>query len=140
MPYLFNPFHGKLSRGGWWLSQLLIFGLALLGMIMSAFFLAGQDVVAGARNPGETTMFFLIFAAVLYTNFSTCLNRLRDTGHSGLWYLSFLTPYAGTGLMIYFCGIEAGENGGEPVKSHPPQPRWISGTAPPMRAGVFGRG
>ena len=89
IPYLFNPFHGKLSRGGWWLSQLAIFGLAALGLFASAVFMASLEAVGSDRDPGETTVFFLIFAAVLYTNFSTCLNRLRDCGRSGLCISAF---------------------------------------------------
>ncbi|MEM1044595.1 MAG: DUF805 domain-containing protein [Pseudomonadota bacterium] len=131
MPYLFNPFHGQISRGTWWLSQLVIFALAVAGLFVSAAFLADPGAPKGARNDAEVAMFAVVFVAMIYLNFSTCLNRLRDTGRSGFWYLAFFMPYAGTGLMIYFCGIEAGQ-GGDPI-ARDPRPSRTSHAFEPVR-------
>lgn len=111
MPYLFNPFHGQIGRGTWWLSQFVIFALAFAGLIVCARLFADPGAPSGARNDSEIAMLAVIVVSMVYLNFSTCLNRLRDTGRSGFWYLAFLMPYAGSGLMIYFCGIEPGQGG-----------------------------
>lgn len=129
MPYLFNPFHGQISRGTWWLSQLVIFALAVAGLFVSAAFLADPGAPKGARSDGEIAMLAVVFVGMIYLNLSTCLNRLRDTGRSGFWYLAFLMPYAGTGLMIYFCGIEPGE-GGDRVTPDPKPSRTHHAVAP----------
>lgn len=58
--------------------------------------------------------------AMIYMNLCTCLNRLRDSGRSGFWYLSFLLPSVGTGLMVYFCGIEKAPGRFTSGRSDPP--------------------
>lgn len=108
MFFLLNPFQGQLSRGGWWLSQLVIFVLALAGLFVLAVLFAGEP--GGKRAAGEDYALFGLFALVIYTNFCTCINRLRDTGRSGFWYLAFNLPLVGTGLMIYHCGIIGSKN------------------------------
>lgn len=111
MAFLFNPFHGQIGRGHWWMLQAAILVFTLAGLFLTALLFANSSVAQGARTTGEAAMFAIILVAVLYMNFSTCLNRLRDSGRSGLWYISFLLPYGGTPMMIYFCGIEAGDGG-----------------------------
>lgn len=107
MLYLLNPMQGRIGRGHWWLLQLIIFALAFAGLILSIMVLADRGASFGARNANEEAMLVFVIVAVVYMNFCTCLNRLRDSGRSGFWYLTFLLPYAGTGLMLYFCGFEA---------------------------------
>ena len=109
MLYLLNPLQGKIGRGRWWLMQLAIFGLAIAGLFATAFLFADFDAPAGTRNGSENAMLALIVVGVVYMNFATCVNRLRDSMRSGFWYLTFLLPMVGTGLMIYFCGLEAGK-------------------------------
>ncbi|MCP4319648.1 MAG: DUF805 domain-containing protein [Hyphomicrobiales bacterium] len=120
--------------------QLVIFSLAIGGMVFSASFLADPAAHTSERNASETAALFVILVAVIYTNFSTCLNRLRDSGRSGLWYLTFLVPYAGTGLMIYFCGVEASGDSDEISNSSPPSQQHNSGPGPHRRNQVLGRG
>jgi len=126
MSYLFNPFHGQIGRGHWWMLQAAILVLALGGLFMTALLFAGSSAAGGLRTPGEAGMFLLVLLGMIYMNFSACLNRLRDSGRSGFWYLTFLLPYAGTGLMIYFCGFEEGKRGHNSVHActrAQPQPR-----------------
>jgi uncharacterized membrane protein YhaH (DUF805 family) len=112
MLYLLNPLQGKIGRGRWWLMQFAILALAIVGMVLTALFFADMDAPAGTRNGSENAMLALIVVAVVYMNLATCLNRLRDTMRSGFWYLTFLLPMVGTGLMIYFCGLEVGQKRG----------------------------
>lgn len=109
MLYLLNPLQGKIGRGRWWLMQLVIFVLVIAGLFMTAFLFADFDAPADTRNSSENVMLALILVAMVYMNFATCVNRLRDSMRSGFWYLTFLLPMVGTGLMIYFCGVEAGQ-------------------------------
>ena len=108
MLYLLNPLQGKIGRGRWWLMQLAIFVLVVLGLFATAFLFADFDAPAGTRNGSENAMLAMIIVGMIYMNFVTCVNLLRDSARSGFWYLTFLLPMVGTGLMIYFCGLEAG--------------------------------
>lgn len=110
MAFLFNPFQGQMTRLQWWLAQLGIFVAAFAALFLTAYLHSDRPVPISidTRTPGETWALNGIILSVMFANFSTCLNRLRDSGRSRFWYLSFLIPPAGTGLMIYFCGIERG--------------------------------
>ncbi len=112
MAFLFNPFQGQMTRLQWWLAQLGIFAAAFAGLFLTAFLLSDRSEPISTRTSGETWALTGILLSVLFANFSTCLNRLRDSGRSGFWYLTFLFPTVGTGLMIYFCGIERGRGMG----------------------------
>ena len=105
---LFNPFAGEISRGRWWLLQFVIFGLAFIMMVITIMILADPNAPVESRNSEETMALWGIIIAVIYMNFSTCMNRLRHSGRTRWLYLAFLLPLVGTGLMLYFCGIEAG--------------------------------
>lgn len=111
MLYLLNPFQGRMGRGRWWLMQFVILGLAIAGMVLTVLLFADLEAPTATRNGSENAMLALIVVAVIYMNFATCVNRLRDSMRSGFWYLTFLLPMVGTGLMIYFCGLEAGKTG-----------------------------
>jgi uncharacterized membrane protein YhaH (DUF805 family) len=110
MGYLLNPFHGQINRSNWWLLQILIFAFAFAGIICAITFASDPNLPTDQRSNGESVIFLLVIVGVIYMNFATCLNRLRDSRRSGFWYLTFMLPTVGTGLMIYFCGIEAGRD------------------------------
>lgn len=125
---LLNPFYGGISRSHWWLCQVAIVVAFFVGLAVTAFLFATPGSPPAHRNPGETIGLALVIVGVLYMNFSTCLNRLYNSGRSWVWYLTFLLPTVGLGLMLYFCGIEAGSgrmtrrrNRSEP-NVRPPQP------------------
>lgn len=144
---LINPCHGKIGRTHWWLSQIAIFCLAIGGLAGTIFLFADLDDSSSARNPMENVGIAVTIIAVLYMNLCTCLNRLRDSGRSGFWYLSFLLPTVGSGLMLYFCGIEKTPGRFTSDKPDPPadnfvpqppvQPASRSSTPPPPKE--FGR-
>ncbi|WP_346894369.1 DUF805 domain-containing protein [uncultured Roseibium sp.] len=146
MAFLFNPFQGQMTRLQWWLAQLGIFAAAFAGLFLTAFLLSDRSEPVSTRTSGETLALTGLLLSVLFANFSTCLNRLRDSGRSGFWYLTFLLPTAGTGLMIYFCGIERGRDVSmkPPVTTDTP-PSQANPTPPPLptvlRSGrrTFGR-
>ncbi|QDG76679.1 DUF805 domain-containing protein [Labrenzia sp. PHM005] len=106
MEALYNPFYGRISRGQWWLYQAVIWGLFFAGLFVTILLFASPDSPNEHRNFGEILGISATIFVGLYSNFSTCLNRLRDSGRSWVWYIGFLLPTVGTGLMIYFCGIE----------------------------------
>ena len=107
MSALINPLHAPIGRGAWWLSQLYIsiFGFILLFL----YILSLVSQISDAGNvPGAGKLpIFIIYVTLAYMNLCSCLNRLRDSGRNGLWYLTFFLPFVGMILMIYFCGIEA---------------------------------
>ncbi|MFC4292503.1 DUF805 domain-containing protein [Sphingorhabdus arenilitoris] len=106
MMFALNPFAGRINRGDWWLLQLLIWVFAFAAMAMTIMFASDTAAPVNQRNGAEKMLLVLIILSVIYMNFASCLNRLRDTGRSGWLYLCFLLPTVGTGLMIYFYGIE----------------------------------
>ncbi|WP_269580981.1 DUF805 domain-containing protein [Roseibium sp. Sym1] len=126
MEALFNPVCGTIGRGRWWLFQLVIFGVAIGGLLATIFLFADLEGGAGGRNPMENVGLGLTALAMIYMNLCTCLNRLRDSGRSGFWYLSFLLPSVGTGLMVYFCGIEKAPGRFTSGRSDPPAPGPVS--------------
>ncbi len=144
MLYLFNPMQGRIGRGYWWMLQLIIFTLAFACLIFSAVVLADPSASYDTRTSSEQAMFVFVVVMMVYMNFCACQNRLRDSGRSGFWYLTFLLPYAGTGLMIYFCGVEAGGNIDRTPHQRPrptPEPQSapeVAKRASPTRP-VFGR-
>ena len=109
MFHLLNPFHGTMGRGRWWLMQIVILVLAIVALFVTVLVFADPNAPVEARNASEKLMLALIVVGMFYMNLATCVSRLRDSGRSGFWYLTFLLPMVGTGLMIYFCGMEAGQ-------------------------------
>lgn len=104
---LINPFAGPIGRAKWWGLQVLIWTIGLGALFVLAAI--SSETPAGKRVSAENLGILAVIASVIYANFCTCLARLRDTGRSGWWYVSFLLPTVGTGLMIWFCGVEAGK-------------------------------
>jgi hypothetical protein len=104
---LVSPVAEPIGRAKWWGFQFLILFVGILALFVLA--INYSDTGATGRVPEENAMVWGIIGLVLYTNLCTCLARLRDTGRSGWWWIAFLLPTVGTGLMIYFCGVEAGQ-------------------------------
>lgn len=130
---LFNPCYGKIGRRHWWLSQLAIFCLALAGLAVTIFLFADLTTEDDVRNPMENVGLAMTIVAVIYMNLCTCLNRLRDSGRSGFWYLSFHLPTVGTGLMLYFCGIEKSPGRFRSHKPRPPEDGFVPVQMPAAR-------
>jgi len=108
MFYLLNPFFGRIGRGKWWLLQIVIFAIMVALMVGAVITQPNITSIAfGETTRGQLWMLFIIVVS-LYLNCCSCINRLRDTGRIALVYLTFFLPFIGTGLMIYFCGIEKG--------------------------------
>ncbi len=104
---LINPFAAPIGRAKWWGLQFLILLLAMIALFAVAFVFS--DTGTEGRVPAENMALLAIIVLVIYSNLTTCLARLRDTGRSGWWWLAFNLPFAGTGLMVYFCGGEPGK-------------------------------
>ncbi len=120
MAALINPFHGRINRLQWWMYQFLIFFLTAVGFVGIALYFVDSHGPEFKWLDNEIAALVLLVLLSSIMNFSTCINRLRDTGRSGFWYLAFLGPTFGTALMIYFCGIEPGKK--DPVVSTTVQP------------------
>ncbi|WP_428649805.1 DUF805 domain-containing protein [Roseibium sp.] len=115
MVALINPFHGRINRLQWWMYQLVILVFTAIGFVCIGLYFADSHGPDFKLSDDEIVALVLLIFLNLNMNFSTCINRLRDTGRSGFWYIAFLGPTFGTALMIYFCGIEPG-------KKDPPVP------------------
>lgn len=107
MFYLLNPFLGQISRAQWWLAQLTVFVLCFFAALVAIFMITDPTVPGFEREFEQSPAYVAIIVLGTYMNFCACLNRLRDTGRSGLWFLAFFVPFVGLALVIYFCGIES---------------------------------
>ncbi|WP_114009947.1 DUF805 domain-containing protein [Cohaesibacter intestini] len=110
---LFNPFYGEISRKSWWTYQSVIWVIFALLAAAFYFLLAALRMGDGIAD-AFSTLFGVVAASVLaivaiYMNFCSCVNRLRNTGRTGWWWLIFQVPVIGVPLMLYFCGIEEGD-------------------------------
>jgi uncharacterized membrane protein YhaH (DUF805 family) len=110
MSALVNPYYGRINRGDWWLLQLLIVVFIVVGFYITVTFASDPNLPMSKRTPNESLMVVTVILSAAYMNFASCVNRLRDSDSNGFFYLSFLLPTVGTGLMLYFCGIKAGRN------------------------------
>jgi len=108
MKYFFNPFAGEIGRLYWWVSQLLIFIFAIVLLFATAILFADPDAPVSSRNGSEISSLLAICVLAVYMNFCTSLNRLRDAGRSGWWWLAFNIPFIGSPLMLYMCGVLPG--------------------------------
>lgn len=106
MIYLFNPMQGEIKRTKWWLSQVAAYGVMLLLAIFLVVTNFDTSMPNGTGYTPTTGHIYIVAAFLVYMNMCTCLNRLRDSGRSGWWYLAFMLPLIGLLAMIYFCGIE----------------------------------
>ena len=110
MSYLFNPVAGYAGRLKWWLSQLLIMVILVVGIIAIGLTSIDADPNTLEQNPEFVGKIWPLMILTGYINLCACLNRLRDSGRSGWWYLTHFIPFVGPFIIIYFCGIEKGSS------------------------------
>lgn len=111
MSYLINPMAGEIGRLKWWLSQLLIIAILIVGVVTIVAMNMDVDANSVDQIPDIKGMMWPLMIFTGYINFCACLNRLRDTGRSGWWYLAHFIPLAGPFIICYFCGISKGDGG-----------------------------
>lgn len=108
MAYFFNPFAGEIGRLFWWGAQILIMVIIFALLFATVILVADPEAPIETRNGGELTSLLGIGLLGIYLNLCTSVNRLRDAGRSGWWYLAFNIPFIGSALMIFMCGILPG--------------------------------
>lgn len=62
-------------------------------------------------NASKTTNIAIMAVVWIWMQIAICGQRLHDQDRTAWWFLAFLVPYAGTGLMTYYCGIAGGTHG-----------------------------
>ncbi len=112
MNYLFG-IEGRISRGKWWLAQLINIGLIILvnalvynktGKVPESSY----DLFAASSNIPEAAV-PLVFA--MWIHFAVSVKRFHDRDKSGLWVLVFFIPVIGLFWQIIECGGMAGTQG-----------------------------
>ncbi|MBS0297768.1 MAG: DUF805 domain-containing protein [Proteobacteria bacterium] len=107
--FLFG-FHGRIRRSEWWLSRLIIVGMAAVGF-GAAFGLSALDSAVGKGMPEGEAIFGiagLAFAllglvglgATLWIHLATCVKRLHDQDMTG--WLVLVTVIPGIGPLFAF--------------------------------------
>jgi uncharacterized membrane protein YhaH (DUF805 family) len=101
-------FSGRIGRLQWWLGQ-----LAILGVLLVGFTIVVMSV--GATNIDETTLpasaFVIIGLTLIVTtwiNIATTVKRFHDRDKSGFWFFIVLVPYVGAIWQIVECGFLSG--------------------------------
>ncbi len=93
--FLFG-FHGKISRGSWWLGMVII---AIVSMTLSFLAVLLQS----------ETLVFVPAIATLWPWLAISAKRWHDRGKSGLWSLITLIPIIGGLWMLVVCGFLRGK-------------------------------
>ncbi|MEM7461739.1 MAG: DUF805 domain-containing protein [Pseudomonadota bacterium] len=112
MNYLFG-IEGRISRGKWWLAQLINFALVILVYAL-VYNKTGQvpessyDLFVASSNIPEAAV-PLVF--VIWINFAVAVKRFHDRDKSGLWVFVFFIPVIGLFWQIIECGALAGTPG-----------------------------
>jgi len=108
MSYYFNPIAGRMGRLGWWLSQLLVLVILVVGFVLIIRMHPNVDPDNLMADRAFLLKVVILAALTTYINLCACLNRLRDSGRPGWVYFAHFIPYIGAFVIIYFCGIEKG--------------------------------
>ncbi|MCP5082083.1 MAG: DUF805 domain-containing protein [Alphaproteobacteria bacterium] len=84
MLYLLSPFVGRIGRGQWWLAQLVIFALCFFASLIVIIMFHDPTAPGFEREFQSSPVAGVIILAGVCMNCCACLNRLHDTGRSGL--------------------------------------------------------
>jgi uncharacterized membrane protein YhaH (DUF805 family) len=101
-------FSGRIGRLQWWLAQ-----LAILGVLLVGFTIVVMSV--GATRIDETTLpasaFVIIGLTLVLTtwiNIASTVKRFHDRDKSGYWFFIVFVPYVGAIWQIVECGFLSG--------------------------------
>jgi uncharacterized membrane protein YhaH (DUF805 family) len=116
MDLLFG-FSGRIGRLQWWLGQLAIVVLLIVGAVFIFGVAAADPTPAGAMEAitgsGISGALVILTILVLTTwiNIATTVKRFHDRNKSGLWFLIVFIPYIGAIWQIVECGFLSGTPG-----------------------------
>lgn len=120
LKYKYADFNGRARRKEYWMFlvcyMLLIFGLAIVGGIISALTssLYVMFIFMG--------IMVLLALGILVPSIALAVRRLHDTGKSGLFYLLIFVPFGSIILIVFY--IMEGDYGDN---EYGPDPKQIDG-------------
>lgn len=104
MDLLFG-FSGRIGRGQWWLGQLVISLLFIVGAV--AIYNGG--VAAGGL--GILLLIGVMIIGCVWINLAVCVKRFHDRAKSGYWFFINFVPIIGPVWLLVECGFLAGSPG-----------------------------
>ncbi len=106
----FFGFSGRIGRGTYWLSQLIVVLIVSL-VIAAAFVLAKDNRTSGNDNTGSFLSILIIGILLnIAINVSVIVKRYHDRGKSGFWFWIVLLPFGGIWQFIEL-GFVPGDEG-----------------------------
>ncbi len=105
----FLGFSGRISRGQWWLVQLVNFALGVAVMLWT-----GASLTTNLGNPEDShafTVSLVVVVALLIFGVCSTVQRYHDRGKSGLWFFIALVPLVGGIWQLIECGFCSGDDG-----------------------------
>jgi uncharacterized membrane protein YhaH (DUF805 family) len=101
----YADFQTRSSRSEFWYfflaNIIIIFGLMMIGIIMSEIF-NSSDIKSAAA-----VILVIYYIAAFIPNFSIAVRRLHDTNRSGWFLLMGLIPFIGSIIMLVFFSQES---------------------------------
>lgn len=118
MDLLFG-FSGRIGRLQWWLGQLAILGVWVVGIGALALVIGVADPSAehakGELSQGGWSILAALLACgtlSIWINIATTVKRFHDRDKSGWWFCIVFVPYVGAIWQIVECGFLSGKPGG----------------------------
>ena len=110
-------FSGRVGRLQWWLAQLVMLVVMVLGVVAIAV-AVGTDRLSSDRSDaiGDAGLNIVMIVCaicvlVVWINLASTVKRFHDRDKSGWWVLILLVPYVGAIWQIVECGFFAGSAG-----------------------------
>ena len=106
----FVGFQGRIGRGTWWLGQLLIVILLVVGVSFVGLTTHGSGSAAkpALGSLGLAAIFYLICVVI---NVSVSVKRYHDRGKSGWWFFLVFIPLIGGIWQLIELGFCSGDDG-----------------------------
>ncbi len=87
--------HGRLSRGRFWLSTLILWCLF-------------YGLWEGLRLPVQGLVVWLVNAPALWLMLALCVRRMHDRNYSGWWLMVVVVPVLGAAWLVWQLALRRG--------------------------------
>jgi uncharacterized membrane protein YhaH (DUF805 family) len=104
-------FSGRIGRLKWWLAQLAILGVLVLGFSIVIVNVSLANVEQGNVPPSAFVIIALTLVLTTWINIASTVKRFHDRDKSGFWFFIVLVPYVGAIWQIVECGFLSGSYG-----------------------------
>jgi uncharacterized membrane protein YhaH (DUF805 family) len=104
-------FSGRVGRLQWWLAQLAILGVLVVGFTLVVMSIGSAGIDETTVSASALVVIILTLVLSSWINIASTVKRFHDRDKSGFWFLIVLVPYIGTIWQIVECGFLSGSHG-----------------------------